>query len=183
MPALRKLQRAGWYSHQSSHNLFGANAFLNLTDLCFRNATFGTPLRLANCPSLRILTIIHCEVFSDGVATLSIPHPLQSKSSYYAASMDVDQYTLPALIISQIQDLESLVLELISPESEDENFLEEELIDPFRTELVFALEMQQGILTELIVCEEHTAAKISLAFGGEELFQAIQGCEKRSYID
>ena len=177
VPALRKLWLAGWHSQPylpSLQNLFVANAFLHLTELCFRNVKFVTPLQLENCPLLRSLTIIHCKAYPDSGATLSIPRPLQVKSLYYAADSDVDQYKLLARITSQTRGLESLVLELISPESEDEDFAEEH-IDQFRTELAFALEMQQGTLTELVVCEEQDCES-RLVFGGEELFRAIQGC-------
>lgn len=178
MPALRKLKLAQWRSDrlQSLHDVFAAGAFRNLTEIYLRECTFRTPLHLANCPMLRSISIINCRILPDRAATLSIPHGQKIRSLHYAADADIDQYKLLAAIMNQIQGLESLVLELISPESEDEDFAEEQ-IDQFRSELAYALSMHQSSLTELVVCEQQDFESV-LTFAGDELFLAIQGCEK-----
>lgn len=179
MPALRKLKLAQWRSNQSLqilHDLFAARAFRNLTEIYLKDSTFRATLHLANCPMLRSISIINCRKLPDGAATLSIPPRAKIRSLHYAADADVAQYKLLAPIMTQIQGLESLVLELISPETEDEDFPEEE-IDQFRSELAYALEMHQASLTELVVCEQQ-GCETTLTFAGEELFQAIQGCGK-----
>lgn len=179
MPALRKLKLAQWRSNrglQSLHDLFAASAFRNLTEIYLKDSTFRTTLHLANCPMLRSISIINCRILPDGAATLSIPHRAKIRSLHYAADAEVGQYKLLAPIMTQIQGLESLVLELISPETEDEDFPEEQ-INQFRLELAHALEMHQASLTELVVCEQ-IGCETTLTFAGEEIFQAIQGCRK-----
>lgn len=177
MPALRRLKLGRWYSdrgRQILYDLFATQGFSNLTEIYLRSITFKTTLRLANCPLLRSMTILNCRI--DGAATLSTPHLLQIKSLYYAAEAEVNQYKLLAPIMNRIQGLESLILELISPETEDEDFSEEH-ISEFRLELASALGMHKGSLTELVVCEEK-GCETSLTFAGEDLFRAIEGCKK-----
>lgn len=179
IPALRKLKLAQWRSDgglQTLHDLFAARAFVTLTEIYLRDITFRTTLEVANCPMLKALTIYNCRILSDVAATFSIPNGVQLKSLHYVANDDIAQYKLLAPIMQQIKGLESLVLELMSPETEDESFSEEE-INQFRSELAYALEMHQQSLTELVVLEEQPF-ETSLVFGGEELFQAIQGCGK-----
>lgn len=179
IPALRKLKLAQWRSDgglQTLHDLFAARGFVNLTEIYVRDITFRTKFEVANCPMLKALTIYNCRILSDVTATLSIPKGVQLKSLHYVANDDIAQYTLLAPIMQQIKGLESLVLELMSPETEDESFSEEE-INQFRSELASALEMHQQSLTELVVLEEQPF-ETSLVFGGEKLFQAIRGCGK-----
>lgn len=179
MSELRKLKLAQWRivgGLQIFHDLFAAGAFSTLTEIYLRDITFRTILQVANCPMLKKLTIYNCGILSDVAATFSIPHGVQIKSLHYVADDTTAQSRLLAPLLKQIQGLESLVLELISPETEDDIFPEEE-INQFRLELASALEMHQESLSELVVFEDQTC-ETSLVFGGAELFQAIQKCRK-----
>lgn len=85
----------------------------------------------------------------------------------------MDQVQLLAQIIRQIQGLTTLVLEMASPHRDNsyyalrdhQYYFSREIIDEFRTEMAFALEMQQDTLIELVVREERYS--FSLVFAGE----------------
>lgn len=175
--SLQKLKLVEWDLEKNIQKLdkfFADNAFVNLTELYFEDIIFDTPLQLTNCPLLQSLTIVNCQTSPQGPAMLSIPNTLKIASLHYVGGHDFHDYELLVPILSRIQGLEQLVLEIISPGDED---ITEELMDKFHAELAFALEMQQGTLTELVVREISIHFCCSrLVFGGEELFRVVQGC-------
>lgn len=187
--ALRRLKLVGVVWHleeelQRLEDLFAGNAFVNLTELFLKDVVFSTPLQLADCPALQSLSILYCQPNPDGAVTLLIPHPLQIKFLHFATARNLNQVQLLAQIIRQIQGLTTFVLEMASPHRDNSYYFlrdhqycfSREIIDEFRTEMAFALEMQQDTLIELVVREERYS--FSLVFAGEGLFRVIQGCEK-----
>ena len=140
--ALRRLTLVGWHLQpniQRLNNLFASHAFANLSELYLKDIMFSTPFHLTNFLSLQSLTIVDCQIISgEGPAMLSIPHPLPITSLRYVGNYDPEQNKLLAPIITMTQGLRSLVLDITSPESEDEE-ITEEVIQEFRTDLAYAL--------------------------------------------
>lgn len=177
--AIRKLNLVGLQIQkniQKLNNLFAANAFVNLDELYMKEFLLSTPLQLANCASLRSLTVVHFQSLADGAAMLSISHAFWITSFQYTGDDDFNQYKLLPSILRQIQGLSTLVLEITSPEREDDE-ITEEIADEFRTELANALEVQQATITELMVTEQQFF-DARIVFGGEKLFRVVQGCSR-----
>lgn len=172
MASLRKLAILGWdwAPHlRKMHILFSSHAFTNLTHIRFEGVIFDTELELKQCPSLRELEVIRCGSLPPDAVKLSIPTKLPIKSFFFACDGDIDQLKLLAPILSQIQELFTLTLDLVSPYQVDKGKL-----DQFRQEIVIALGTQQRTMVELVV-RENTTLMGPLIFGGKSLFAVIVG--------
>lgn len=171
--SLRKLSILGWDWAQNLrkvHSLFSSHAFTNLTHIRFEGVIFDTELELKQCPSLQELEVICCESLPTDAAKLSIPTKLQLKSFYFACDGDIDQLQLLAPILSHIQGLFTLTLDLVSPFR-----IDREKLNKCRRGIVSALGTQQETLVELVV-KEITTSMLPVLFSGEELFAVILGC-------
>lgn len=173
MSSLRKLTIIGWDWAQNlgkMNSLFSNHAFTNLTHIRFKGVIFDTKIELKQCPSLRQLDVICCGSLPMGTAKLSIPTKLSLKSFYFACDEYVDQLELLAPILSQIQELFTLTLDLVSP-----YHIDKEKLSKCRRGIASALVMQQETLVELVV-RENTNLTRPLLFSGKELFAVILGC-------
>lgn len=173
MSTLRKLTILGWDWAQNLmkvNSLFSSHAFTNLTHIRFKGVIFDTMIELKQCPSLQQLDVICCGSLPMDTAKLSIPSKLSLKSFYFACDEYVDQLELLAPILSQIQELFTLTLDLVSP-----YHIGKEKLGKCRREIASALGMQQETLVELVV-RENTNLTRPLLFSGKELFAVILGC-------
>lgn len=181
--SLQKLKLVGCVLCLEEHfqrfdELFAGNPFINLTALFIKRVSFCTTLQLANFPSLKSLSILYCRPFPDDIVMLSIPHPLKIKFLHFATfNRTLDQIKPIASIIRKIQGLETLLLDMDCLQSRQECYFSPEIIDMFRTELAFALEIHQATLIELVVREEVNWDN-RVVFAGKNLLRVIQGCGK-----
>lgn len=170
--SLRKLDILGWDWAQNLrkvHDLFSSHAFTNLTHIRFEGVIFDTELELKHCPFLQELAVIRCGSLPTDAAKLSIPTKLPIKSFFFACDGDIDQLKLLAPILSQIQGLLTLTLDLVASSR-----IHKEKLNKCRREVVYALERQQNSLVELVV-KEDTTLMSPLLFSGKELFAVIVG--------
>lgn len=171
--SLRKLTIIRWDETQhlrKVQNLFSNHAFINLTYVRFEDVIFDTKLDLERCPSLRELEVFRCgSLPTDVAAKLSVPTKLPLQSFHFACDDNINQLEILEPILSQIQGLSILTLEI------SRNYISNEKLGKYRREIVAALGIQQKTLVELVVRED-TALMRPLLFGDGRLFAVIEGC-------
>lgn len=106
----------GWEGRQNPRkmqNLFSNHIFINLIYSRFEAVIFETKLDLGRWLALQELEVICCgSLPTNATAKLSLPTKLPLQSFHFTCDEDINQLEILVPILSQIQGLSTLTLEI-----------------------------------------------------------------------